>query len=196
MASRSLGASYGHLGTEGECVVTDRKANQADETYLGGIKRGLNPKGKRYGIADRMKVVTLVERDGRARSIHVGRVDSKTVREILVTNVHRESKLMTDEAMHYRVVGKEFKSHERVHHARKEYVRGDAHTNTIEGFFSIFKRGMKGVYQHCGEAHLNRYLGEFDFRYNHRHVTDIERTEAALRGIEGRRLFYRTAAHS
>ena len=137
-----------------------------------------------------MKIITLVERDGRARSFHVDRVNSKTVREILVTNVDRETKLMTDEARHYRGVGEEYKSHSRVHHTEKEYVRGDAHTNTVEGFFSIFKRGMKGVYQHCEEAHLSRYLGEFDFRYNNRKVTDIERTQAMLRGIEGKRLMY------
>lgn len=163
---------------------------EADETYLGGKKRGKNKDGLQYGIADRMKVVTLVERGGRARSFHVDKVGSKQVREILVANVRRESELMTDEAKHYRKVGKEYARHERLHHAAKEYVRGDAHTNTIEGFFSIFKRGMKGVYQHCGERHLKRYLGEFDFRYNHRHVTDAERTEAALRGIGGKRLTY------
>ncbi len=172
------------MGGEGVTV-------EADETYLGGKKRGKNAKGVQYGIADRMKVVSLVERGGKARSFYVDRVRSKSVRDILVTNVERATALMTDEAYHYRVVGKEFKSHDRVHHAAKEYDRGNAHTNTIEGFFSIFKRGMKGVYQHCREHHLHRYLGEFDFRYNTRDVDDMTRTNAALEGIAGKRLMYR-----
>jgi hypothetical protein len=98
---------------------------------------------------------------------------------------------MTDESRLYKEPGKAFNSHQAVNHARGEYARGVAHTNTIEGYFSIFKRGMVGIYQHCGEKHLHRYLAEFDFRYNHRKVTDTERAAAALRGIEGKRLTYR-----
>ena len=164
---------------------------EADETYIGGKKRGKNIKGRRYGWADKLKVVALVERGGKVRTFHVDRVSSKSIREILVVNVDRESDLMTDEARHYRYVGREYASHGRIHHAAGQYAKpGGINTNTVEGYFSIFKRGMKGVYQHCGERHLKRYLSEFDFRYNHRKVTDTERTEAALRGIEGKRLLY------
>ena len=167
---------------------------EIDETYIGGKKRGKNQLGVNYGIEDKMKVVSLVERDGHVRSFHVDRVNSRIVREILVRNASRESDLRTDEAKFYRAVGKEFASHERVHHAIKEYVRGDAHTNTIEGYFSIFKRGIKGIYQHCSERHLHRYLTEFDFRYNQRSrfkISDSERAAKALKGIVGKRLTYR-----
>jgi hypothetical protein len=107
----------------------------------------------------------------------------------------RGVRLMTDDAPRYVTIGREgFASHGVVNHSRGEYVRGDIHTNTVEGFFSVFKRGMKGVYQHCGQQHLHRYLTEFDFRYNNRTalgVSDAERAEKALKGIEGKRLTYR-----
>jgi transposase-like protein len=164
---------------------------EADETYIGGKKRGKNIKGRQYGWAEKMKVVALVERGGKVRAFHVDRVTSKSIRKILVTNVDRESDLMTDEAMHYRYVGREYASHGRIHHALGQYAKpGGINTNTVEGFFSIFKRGMKGIYQHCSEGHLHRYLSEFDFRYNTRELTDWERTGNALRGIEGKRLTY------
>jgi hypothetical protein len=114
----------------------------------------------------------------------------------VLENVDREARLMTDEARHYTKVGRQFADHQVVRHADGEYGRGEAHTNTIEGFFSIFKRGMKGVYQHCSEEHLHRYLAEFDFRYNERianGVDDQQRADKALKGIVGRRLTYRTA---
>jgi ISXO2-like transposase domain len=101
---------------------------------------------------------------------------------------------MTDEASYYETIGKGFAAHDSVNHSEGEYVRGDAHTNTLEGFYSVFKRGMKGVYQHCGEQHLHRYVAEFDFRYNNRSalgVEDAERTTKALEGISGKRLTYR-----
>lgn len=172
----------------------DGKTVEADETYWGGARKGKNRKGKQFGIADKMKVVALVERNGRARSFHVEKVNMKTVAPILRTNVDRKSKLMTDEAKHYVRVGKEYSGHEAVEHNAEEWVRGEAHTNTIEGFFGIFKRGMKGTYQHCGEQHLKRYLAEFDFRYNNRialGVDDSARTDTALKGIVGKRLTYR-----
>ena len=108
--------------------------------------------------------------------------------------VSSQAHLMTDDASMYKNVGKGFASHETVNHSMKEWVRGNVHTNTIEGYFSIFKRGMKGVYQHCSEDHLNRYLAEFDFRYNHRSalkIDDKERARIALEGIGGKRLTYR-----
>src|SRR5208337_3285326 len=106
--------------------------------------------------------------------------------------------LMTDEGRQYIEVGKEFSSHETVNHSQDEYVRGDVYTNTVEGFYSIFKRGMKGIYQHCSEKHLHRYLAEFDFRYSNRirlGVDDVERTERAIKGIVGKRLTYATPRH-
>ena len=116
------------------------------------------------------------------------------VREVIVRNVSRKSTLHTDESRLYTETGKEFAAHETVKHSAKEYVRGTVHTNTVEGFFSIFKRGMKGVYQHCGEAHLHRYVAEFDFRYSNRSGLGIEDTERAAKIIfqsSGKRLTYR-----
>lgn len=169
------------LGGEGKTV-------EADETFIGRKKR----KSKKYGYEHKMKVVSLVERDGgKARSVVVDKLNTKSIAPILRTTASRKSNLVTDEARHYVKVGREFASHESVNHAAKEYVRGDTHTNTIEGFFSIFKRGMKGIYQHCGEQHLQRYLNEFDFRYNNRQITDAERADEALKGIAGKRLTYR-----
>ena len=140
---------------------------------------------------EKLKVVSLVERGGRARSIHVRHLTANTIRKVLVENADRRSHLMTDESNVYRNIGSTFASHERVNHGKKEYARGIVSTNTIEGFFSIFKRGMKGIYQHCSERHLQRYLNEFDFRYSNRKVSDTERALIALRGAEGKRLYYR-----
>lgn len=171
------------------------KVVEADETYFGGNKgewefrTGIGWRRKR-GYAGKRAVVSLVERGGRVRSFHVDKADGKTIRKILFTNVTRDTDLMTDESMLYRSPGKQYASHQRVNHGKREYARGPVSTNTIEGFFSIFKRGMKGIYQHCGEQHMHRYLGEFDFRYNSRDVTDLERAVMALQGIEGKRLTY------
>jgi len=171
------------MGGQGEIV-------EADETYIGkkhGVKKG-------RAFHHKNAVVSLVERGGRVRSFKIDRASIKTVGRVVAENVAKESALMTDQATYYGAVGKDFASHETVNHMLDEYVRGDAHTNTIEGFFSIFKRGMKGVYQHCDERHLHRYLAEFDFRYSNRaklDVTDRERTDKALKGIEGKRLTYR-----
>ena len=115
----------------------------------------------------------------------------KNLLDFLVTHADRESVLSTDESVLYKGVGREFKRHFTVNHRKGEYARGYASTNTVEGYFSIFKRGMKGVYQHCSESHLQRYLHEFDFRYSHRKIEDHERAEIALKGIEGKRLTYR-----
>jgi len=180
--------SLDRLGGEGKTI-------EADETYIGGKQRGRNLQGSRYGIADKMKVVALIERGGRARSIHVADVSREVVTQILDKHADRASHFMTDEAKHYRRVGKEFASHGRIHHAIGQYGKpGGINTNTIEGYFSIFKRGMKGIYQHCSERHLQRYLAEFDFRYNNRSslgIEDIERAARTLRGIVGKRLTYR-----
>lgn len=163
---------------------------EVDETFI-GRKKG---KEVRHGYEHKFKVLSLVEREtGKARSIVVNDLKTKTVAPIVRANIAREAKLMTDEARHYVKVGREFADHQVVRHNIGEYGRGKAHTNTIEGFFSIFKRGMKGVYQHCGEKHLHRYLAEFDFRYTERNISDFERASLALMGIQGRRLTYRRA---
>ena len=176
-------AHPGPLGGAGKTV-------EADETFIGRKPyRKVKPGGDH-----KHTVAALVERGGKVRSFHLPRVNAANLRKVLVEQVDSKSHLMTDESNRYRKVGKEFASHQTVNHSADEYVRGEAHTNTIEGVFSIFKRGMIGVYQHCGEQHLKRYLAEFDFRYNHRaalNVNDAQRAVAMLKGIEGRRLTYR-----
>lgn len=165
---------------------------EADETYIG---RDPAKKGASYGH-DMNKVLSLVDRkSGRARSMVVDNLKADTVVPILLENIDRETRVHTDEASHYRLLRDDFASHQSVSHSNDEYVRGDVHTNTIEGYFSIFKRGMKGTYQHCGKRHLHRYLAEFDFRYSYRQalaVNDERRAEIALRGIVGKRLTYET----
>jgi transposase-like protein len=172
------------MGGEGETV-------EVDETYI-GLKKD---KVKRRGTGHKHAVMTLVSRKGEARSFHVDNTSAKDVMPILRKNIAAETKIMTDEAGQYRFLDRDMpNSHEVVRHTADEYVRGDVHTNTVEGFYSIFKRGMKGVYQHCDERHLHRYLAEFDFRYSNRAklgVTDRERADKALKGIEGKRLTYR-----
>ncbi|GIK82303.1 MAG: IS1595 family transposase [Pseudorhodoplanes sp.] len=177
---------------------------EADETYYGKTKepkvskqrRGRPYKVGSRGPRDKRPIVSLVERGGRVRSFHVESADKATVARIVNENVSRETRLHTDESRLYRGAEAAFLSHETVKHGAGEYARGDVHTNSVEGYFSIFKRGMTGVYQHCAEKHLHRYLVEYDFRYNNRvalGVNDVARTDAALRGIVGKRLTYRTA---
>ncbi len=185
-----LKRSSGPLGGAGKIV-------EADTTYIGGkeANKHLSKRdSKKIGGMGKQIVHTLVERKGKARSHHVADISGKTLGLILRTQVSRKSDLMTDTAGGYMGVGKEFARHEMVDHGAEEYVRGDAHTNTVEGYFSILKRGIIGVYHHVSEAHLKRYLAEFDFRYNERAklgVNDGERAVRALRGIEGKRLTYR-----
>jgi transposase-like protein len=175
---------------------------EADETYFGKTEEqptartdGTPFKSKtRRGPSGKRAVVALVERGGEVRSFHVERASIDNVASIVATNVHRETVLNTDESRLYTKIGAEFADHQTVNHGADEYVRGDAYTNTIEGVFSIFKRGMHGVYQHCSEKHLHRYLAEFDFRYNARialGVDDKQRTIRALNGVKGKRLTYR-----
>ena len=168
---------------------------EVDETFIGHDKTK-KPKGEKKGRGyhHKYKVLTLVERGGTTRSFHVDEVNAKTLAPILRQQIYRDANLMTDEASYYTKVGREFASHGVVRHNQGEYGRGKTHTNTIEGFFSIFKRGMKGVYQHCSKRHLHRYLAEFDFRYNEREafgISDAERAAKALQGITGKRLTYR-----
>lgn len=175
------------MGGEGKTV-------EADETYVGGLEKNKHAKDRKRqgrGPVGKEAVFSLVERGGRVRSHHVQHVTAENLRPILSEQLHASTRLMTDEARAYIPLGKDFAEHQAVNHGIGEYVRGDAHTNTIEGYFSIFKRGMKGVYQHCSADHLKRYLCEFDFRYNERQLTDLERANVALAGIKGKRLTYR-----
>lgn len=171
---------------------------EADETFIGNDPDRPKKKGQRH-YHHKMKVVSLVDRDtGRAKSVVVDKISQKTLLPILKENLAREARLMTDEAGWYIGPGHHFASHESVQHRKGEYVRAfnpEVHTNTIEGFFSIFKRGMRGVYQHCGKPHLHRYLAEFDFRYSNRSangIGDAERADIVLTGIVGKRLTYET----
>jgi transposase-like protein len=167
---------------------------EVDETYIG---RKVGRKIAR-GLGHKMAVLSLVERGAGVRSFHITDFDGKTLSEVLDKNVSRDANLRTDDHPMYRSYGYAFASHESVNHTAGEYVRGESHTNTIEGYFSVFKRGMKGIYQHCDEQHLQRYLAEFDFRYSNRvalNVDDFERTVRALAGISGKRLTYKQSAN-
>jgi transposase-like protein len=169
---------------------------EADETYVGGKERNRKrqDKQKKTGRGtDKTPVVVLVERGGQARSFRMANVTGFELKGAIRRNVARESRIMTDSFKSYRGLGKEFASHEYVSHSDGEYVRGEVHTNTAENYFSILKRGIDGTYHHISEAHLPRYLAEFDFRYNNRAnlgVDDAERTRRALAGVVGKRLTY------
>ena len=171
------------------------KTIEADETYVGGKEKNKHADKRlagRQGGKGKQPVVSLVEREGKVRSFHVAKVTGKELRNVLVTNASRDSWLMTDDHSGYTTVGKEYVGHGVVKHTLGEYVRATYfHTNTVENFFSILKRGIVGVYHHVSEAHLKRYVTEFDFRYNTRKLTDWERADEALKGIVGRRLTYR-----
>jgi transposase-like protein len=177
---------------------------EADETYYGKVepakRRTTTTRGSAFtkrgtsGPANKRPIVALVERGGSVRTFHVAVADKLTVKGIITDNIARETRLHTDESRLYHGASDLFDMHETVKHSAGEYVRGDVHTNSAEGYFSIFKRGMRGVYQHCAEKHLHRYLAEYDFRYNHRvklGYNDTDRTLAAIAGAEGKRLTYR-----
>ena len=168
---------------------------EADETYVGG-KEGNKHKSKRtpgrQGGKGKMPVVSLVERGGETRSFHVANVTATTLRPVLVKHISRASYLMTDDSKVYPKVGAEFAGHGTVNHSAEEYVAlgGFHHTNTVESHFALLKRGIYGTFHHISEAHLHRYLAEFDFRANTRKLTDAERAAALLAGAKGKRLVY------
>jgi transposase-like protein len=173
------------------------KTVEVDETFIGRIK---GVEAKPGWVKHKNTVLTLVERGGSARSFHIVEATKEHIVPIVNGNLDRESHLMTDEARRYEAIGKEFASHGVVDHSREEYGYTDRktgakiNTNTVEGYYSIFKRGMKGVYQHCGEKHLHRYLAEFDFRYSNRSalgVEDADRVAKIVEGAKGKRLQYR-----
>ncbi|MDO1559845.1 IS1595 family transposase [Brevundimonas sp. 2R-24] len=171
---------------------------EVDETYI-GIDPDNAPWGRqKVRTPQKMKVLTLVDRNtGRARSTVLDDATIAQIKPVLEANLAREAVLLTDDHVLYRRIGQKFAAHGVVNHSRKEYVHPEnpfIHTNTIEGYFSIFKRGMKGIYQHCAKKHLHRYMAEFDFRYSNRSATgceDVERMQRAVAGVVGKRLTYR-----
>jgi transposase-like protein len=188
-------STSGPLGGEGKIVEADETyIGKRDVPYVSPQRKGRPLIGKGKGPTNKRTVVALVERGGQVRSFHVRIANVQQVRDILVKNASRKSKLYTDESRLYISTGKEFAEHDTVNHSAHEYARGEVHTNTIENTFSVFKRGMTGVYQHCGEGHLFRYLREFDFRYNRRIAlgwNDRDRHNDLLSRVGGKRLTYR-----
>ncbi len=177
-------------GIFGSKLGGNEKTIEADEAY---IQRDASK--KLAGPGPQKAVFALVERGGAVRSFHVANVTARNLHPMIGRHASADSRFVTDEAHIYGGIGWNFASHETVHHTSKEYVRGDIHTNTVEGYFSILKRGIYGVYQHVSEAHLKRYLAEFDFRYNTRTklgFTDVARAESVLSGVAGKRLTYQT----
>src|SRR5829696_2516267 len=176
------------MGGEGKIV-------EVDEAYMGELEEPPAPspqrKGRpflkrgRGGGRTKRTIIGLVERGAEVRMFHVGRATKETVGQIIRENVAKESRLQTDESLLYREVGKEYAAHETVEHRSKEYARGDVTTNTVEGAFGVFKRGMRGTYQHCGPQHLQRYMDEFDFRYSNRAALGVDDTERGTRAIKG-----------
>ena len=174
------------------------KTVEVDETYVGGKEKNKHASKRNAGNiggTGKEMVFSLVERGGKVRSHHLANISAKNLRPLLEEQLAdvSKTKLMTDGEGQYRLVGPMFESHDVVNHGIGEYVRGEAHTNTVEGYFSILKRGIVGTYHHVSQQHLKRYLGEFDFRYNERaalQVTDAMRTEKALLGSVGKRVTY------
>jgi transposase-like protein len=177
----------GPLGGEGKIV-------EADESYMGGKEKNkhVGKRNKRnIGGAGKTAVLALTERDGQSRSFRVATISGETLRPVLLSQVNCNSALMTDQGGQYYHIGKEFDRHETVNHGADEYVRGDAHTNTSECRFSLMKRAVFGAHHSISEAHLPRYLAEWDFKWNTRNVKDGERAALIAKGIEGKRLTYR-----
>ncbi len=187
----AMDVQVGKLGEGGGIV-------EADEAFIG--RSPAAKKGRFPGKRKQNTIFALVERNGRVKSTHVSHLTSKSfndIKRVFRNHLDSNANLMTDEHKKFRNIGKSFASHETVNHGRKEYARGNVNTNTIEGVFSVFKRGMIGTYQHCDTSHLHRYLAEFDFRYNNRVALDIndsERTDNILGNVSGKRLTYQTIA--
>jgi transposase-like protein len=167
---------------------------EIDETFIGQKK----DMPQQRGYAHKYAVMTLVERGEpgvRSWSFHMDGTSTADLLPIIKRHVHPQTRIVTDEAGQYKALGKHFTEHDFVRHGTGEYVRDDVHVNSAENFYSVFKRGMKGVYQHCSEKHLHRYVSEFEFRYNNRvklGTDDAQRTDVALKGAVGKRLTYRS----
>ena len=182
------------LGGEGKIVEVDEAYHGKVEIPIPSAHRKGRPYLKRDLSKQKRPIVALVERGGEARAKHMRHVTGKNMQDFVMRNADHKSRLHTDESRLYPILGKEFATHETVTHSKGEYARGDVTINTVEGFFGIFKRGMVGVYQHCGEQHFQRYLDEFSFRWNNRvklGVEDAERAAIAVYGAEGKRLTWR-----
>lgn len=185
---REINPSPTPMGGEGKIV-------EADETYIGGKEKNKHRKKRNkanIGGMGKEIAFALVERGGKVRTQHITGVSANTLRPILVAQLDSKTFLMTDDAGQYRHMHKDFR-HETVNHGIGEYVRGEAHTNTVESYFATLKRGITGTYHHVSQQHLKRYLAEFDFRHNERdalEVTDSERTAKAIKGVVGKRLTY------
>lgn len=166
---------------------------EVDECYVGGKPRNKGPHNKRGHGTKKQPVFAMVERGGSVKSLPVTNITARKVKEILCGNVDKSSRILTDESSMYIGVGKEFAGgHETVNHGRREYVRDDVHNNTVEGYFSIVKRSLHGIYHAVSKEHLHRYLSECEFRYNHRALEDGERVQAAIRASVGKRLMHKT----
>lgn len=174
----------GLLGSGGGTV-------EIDETFWGPT---VYEDGNQKRYTKKKKVFTLVERGGKARSFSVPNVQAKTLKPILEKHLSPDAVVYSDNAGQYRTLKDEFPTHESVNHSQGEYVRGTIHTNTVEGYFGLLKRGVYGTFHHVSEQHLNRYVGEFDFRWNHKKMNDSERADIALVGIAGKRLMYRDSS--
>lgn len=188
---------------DGGIIGGGGKVVEADETFYGNIK-GRKRAVKGGGGSHKHKILSLVERDGTTRSFHIANVDHRNLKPILLSQIAKDSHLMTDGARHYEQIGAAFDEHESVNHAQGEYARPSrrtgvsAHTNTVEAHFGLLKRGLVGTFHHVSEKHLQRYVTEFDFRYSNRAslgVDDSERAAKLLRGVVGKRLTYQTTAH-
>jgi transposase-like protein len=171
---------------------------EVDECYVGGKPKGYGRRGRPGKWSKKVPVVSLVQRNGEVRSFHVPSVSAVNLKQAIRENVAPDANLMTDEFWAYKGLNKEFASHDVIRHKGGFYAKRvggkNVHTNSVEGFFSILKRGITGVYQHVGKQHLHRYLSEFDFRYNGRKISDSERTMLAVKGFEGKRLTYRDSS--
>lgn len=168
---------------------------EVDETYVGGKPRNKGPHNKRGHGTKKQPVMALVERGGKVKTKPIADITAKTLKQFIRDNVDRSATILSDENSAYSGIGAEFDGgHHTVTHSKREYVRGEVHSNTVEGFFSLVKRGLYGVYHNVSKEHLHRYMSEFEFRYNNRHLDDGDRTNAAIKAAEGKRLVYKTPA--